>query len=126
LARKIQVIDRPNKIIHITFIVDRQRIVCYGINDKRRTHPASPHRFKSSHSELKAILEYPIADECKRYHFQNLSEIATKLILINVRIMADGSISNSKPCKSCQKMLSCIPFKKIYYTDEKGNFIEFN
>ena len=124
-ARGIQLADFYRNKIHITFILDGNRIVCYGVNNKYKTHPDSPSPYKTRHSELVAILNYPISDECKRYHLTNLAEVANRLTLVNIRLLASGYVAMAKPCKFCQRMLEEIPFKSVYYTDDEGEFIEF-
>jgi len=108
------------KILHLSFILDGNRIICYGRNYRNKTHPASPSKYRTTHSELHAILMYPIKDECKRYHIKNFYELSRKLTLVNVRLMADGSLGISKPCKYCQKLLNELQFSKVYYTTKEG------
>ena len=113
---------KKSRIVHITYILDGNRIVAIGINSKT-THPASPHNYKQLHSELDAVLNIRISDECKKYHFKNIRAIAKRYSVFNVRVMKNGSISIAKPCKSCIKMLRDLQFKKIYFTN-KGGMLE--
>jgi len=102
--------------VHFTFILDGSRIVSMGVNKRSKTHPKSPHPFKSIHSELDAILNIKITDECKRFHFMNLAEFASKLELMNIRLLKNGDTAMAKPCKHCQRMVDSMGFKKISYT----------
>ena len=118
-------IRRP---IHFTFVLDGSKVISMGTNiNHRRTHPASFQPFKSVHSELDAILNIKIADECKKYHFTNLAEFASRLDLINVRLLKNGDIAMAKPCKHCQRMIDEIGFRTVRYTtnaeesSKKGN-----
>lgn len=106
--------------VHVSFILDRNRIVSIGTNNKKKTHPKSYSLHKTIHSELDAILNIEIQDECKKYHLQNVSQIVSNLIMFNVRFTRGGNIGNSKPCKYCQRMLSDLGFKEVWYTVEEG------
>jgi len=48
-----------------------------------------------------------------------------KLILVNVRIDREGSVRNSRPCKSCESLLKALQPKKVYYTNDNGEFEEY-
>ncbi len=122
LAKRIQLSYKPNKVIHITFLLYRNKIISTGINDKRKTHPSSSHPYKSIHSEVDAILKLEIPSECKKYHITNIASIAQKVTLVNMRIMSDGTIGLSKPCKHCSRLIEQIGFKEVLYTNIDGGF----
>ncbi len=106
---------------HFSFIVNKNKILSIGINNPRKTHPRNLKykytgrynnnisEFVGIHSELSAILKYGFED-------------CTNHILINTRVNAAGDIANSKPCSGCQNLLSQLNFKKVYYTNDKGQF----
>lgn len=97
---------------HISFIVDKNKILSVGWNDGWKTHPLAKkhgYRFSSIHSELAAIIRIGI-DNCHG------------LTLINVRVNSLGEIRISKPCSICQSWLSTLGLKQIYYTNNEGRF----
>lgn len=104
-----------SKFKHFTFICERNKIVCTGFNTSFKTHTIAHkfgHRFSCIHSELSAI-------NCFKYKLSLLS----KYRIINVRIHADGSLGNSRPCIHCQYMLSSFGIRRIMYSTKNG-FVE--
>jgi len=102
---------------HISFLVKNKKcnqIICFGINNKRKTDPLANkygYRFSCVHSEVACIKLFPYPPSKLSQH-----------IMINIRIMADGSIGMSKPCKICQKLLKDFGIQKVYYTNRSGKF----
>ena len=111
------------KTFHTTFIVRKNRIQKIGINADK-THPANLkynyygrdgldiRAMVNVHSELSAILKYGKED-------------CSDCIFINVRIDKNMRPTIAKPCKGCQDMLSKVGFKKVFYTNERGEFEEW-
>src|SRR6185369_11152009 len=84
---------------HFTFVVKRNTVVCYGYNQAFKSHPLSAkfgHRFNDIHSELSAILNFPLPVKLLRdYTF------------INIRVRRiDGKLGLAAPCKYCEQLLS--------------------
>lgn len=115
LSKKLDVWARCR---HFSFILDRQRIISTGINNKK-THPINlfynyvnkKHESISSivgtHSEMKAALFIGI-DNCKG------------LTIVNVRINKNGKLAMSKPCRGCMDMIKKAEFSDVWYTDNFG------
>lgn len=101
LARKISKLSnhRYHKIGSV--IVRGSRIVSVGTNHIK-THPRSPHPFKSLHAEMAAIL-FAKQDlrNCDLYVFRE-----TK----------NGNLAKSFPCIYCQTMIKNSKIKNIYCT----------
>lgn len=121
LTRKFErIIDKNvDKIIarkrHFTFIVKRNKIICYGYNRIFHSHTLSDqydYRFADIHSELASILKFPHPiKRLKDYDF------------VNVRIRRDnGLFGLARPCIKCIEMLSNFGVSQIYYTNELGSF----
>ncbi len=115
IARKIRP-DNHYRLYHVTFILKKKKIVSVGINQSK-THPKSlqlgykGHQWRQ-HSELRAWLAYG-KDDC------------SNCVFVNVRIDNNGNLANSRFCLGCQHLLSMVGFKKAFFTNEKGQFEEF-
>lgn len=108
----------PSRQKHFSFLIIRNKVVSFGFNYSFKTHPLAKkygHRFSSTHSELKALADFP-------FRTSKLSDCK----LINIRIMANGSLGMSKPCNHCQVMLRDYGIKVIVYTDWRGKFQYLN
>jgi deoxycytidylate deaminase len=109
------------KTFHTTFIVRKNRLQKIGINNGK-THPENLkynyyskdgtdiRSFVGVHSELSAILKYG-------------EENCNDCVFVNVRINKNGELTMSKPCAGCQDLLKQVGYKKVYYSNEKGNFV---
>ena len=110
--------DEPKNIKHVTFVLNRGTVICYGINKPHKTSPLAKkfgHRSSCIHSELAAILKFPHAPkELRKYTF------------VNIRVMANGSIGMSKPCKHCQLLLMAFGIKNVWWTNKVGEFEQSN
>ena len=108
------------RTFHATFIVKKNKIQKIGINNKK-THPRNlKYRYYGRdgedirgdvgiHSELSAILKYG-REDCSDCTF------------INVRIDKNGNPTMSCPCKGCEDVLKQVGYKKVYFTNIKGEF----
>ena len=108
------------RTFHTTFIVKKNRIQKIGIN-ANKTHPANlKYDYYSKngidlrsmvgvHSELSAILKYG-KEDCSDCTF------------VNVRIDRKGQTTMSKPCRGCQDLLMQVGFKRLYFSNDMGEF----
>lgn len=108
---------------HMTFVLDKSKLVVFGINDYNRHHPArrygeyKPYKcdkvdyVPGLHSEIAAIIKLGEHD-CSKYTF------------VNVRVGNNGKLNNSKPCPNCQRVFEQLGYRKIYYTNRDGKFEE--
>src|SRR5574343_480900 len=91
---------------HFSFVVDKNRILSFGVNNGFKTHPMAKYfgyRYSCIHSELEAILNF------EGKNIENYS-------LLNIRIGKDKfSIRNSKPCDNCQKLIKDFNIKRVYF-----------
>lgn len=107
-------IDERSKSKHVSFLLKKNKIVSYGWNQPFKTGPLGARnltRFSCLHSEAHAIMK-------SRWRVSELN----KLTLVNIRFRKDGSISMSKPCCFCQKMLDTFQLTEVYYTNSDGEF----
>ena len=112
------------KTFHTTFILKKNRLQKIGINNGK-THPENLkykyygkdgvdiRSFVGVHSELSAILKYGKED-------------CSDCVFVNIRIDRNGNKTMSKPCKGCQDLLKQIGYKKVFYTNEIGEFVEWD
>lgn len=112
------------KTFHTTFIVRKGRIQKIGINQSR-THPRNLdynyvgkdgtdiRTMVGTHSELSAILKYGKED-------------CSDCVFINVRIDKNSNPTMAMPCIGCQDILKQVNYKRVYYTDENGQFREWS
>lgn len=97
---------------HFSFILLRNKILSVGYNQSFKTHPLAKKfgtRYNSLHSETAAIINFP-------FPIKRLNDC----VLVNVRIMLDGSIGLSKPCQSCQGMLYAFGFESLLFSTDNG------
>ena len=82
-----------------------------GFAQKRRTHTKAERWFhyNSIHSEFDVI---------RQVWGRDLSEY----YLVNIRVLMDGRLSLSKPCRCCANMLSEAGLKAIYFSRSDGSF----
>ncbi len=101
---------------HFSFILKRNKILSIGWNDGWKTHPISKqfnYRYHAIHSELSAILRYD----------GYVSDLAGATI-VNTRINWHDEVAMSMPCPICLKLLKKNKIKRIYYTNDSGEFIK--
>lgn len=82
-------------------------IVASGYNKANKTHPRSPHPFKSIHAEFDAVIH--ALYETRHSNLRGFS------IYVH-RLKRDGSDGLAKPCVYCQFMLSQVGIEKINYS----------
>lgn len=124
ISRALMPSNFSKKTFHTTFIVKKNKIIKIGINSYK-THPRNLlynyrgkednvdiRRFVAVHSELSAILKYG-KDDCSDCTF------------VNVRIDKNGVPCMSKPCIGCSDLLNTVGFKRLYYTNDNGIFVEY-
>lgn len=112
------------RTFHTTFIIKKNKIQKIGVNTSK-THPTNlRYKYTGSagediramvgvHSELSAVLKYG-KEDCSDCTF------------VNVRIDRKGRVAMSKPCRGCQDMLDQIGFKRLYYSNIDGEFVDYS
>lgn len=99
---------------HVSMIFYKQKLVSYGFNSCKKTHPLSlkaGNKFAKIHSELHAITRFPYKVSTLKY--------AT---MISVRISKRGFLRLSKPCIACQKLLKEFNIRRCYFSLQNGGF----
>lgn len=88
-------------------VYHKQAILGSGCNNHLKTHPKSPHPYKTIHAEFAAIIDAL---------GNNWPDSVSNSSLYVVRVKADGSLGYAKPCKYCQFMLAQVGIKKSYWS----------
>lgn len=115
---------QTGRTFHVTFVLDKSKIVSIGINNLNKTHPKT-HKFNyktfekdstymtSLHSEMDAWL---------KLGQQNCSH----LTFVNVRINNNNKLDFSYPCSGCLSLMSQIGFKDFYFSSKDNSFSKIN
>jgi len=109
---------------HFSFIVHKKRVLSIGFNSPKTLPINLKYNFVNkknvpindlvgTHSELSAVIKLG-AEDCNG------------LVMVNTRINRNNAIDFSMPCSGCQSFLKTLNFKKIYYSDKNGNFLELS
>lgn len=117
IPKALALIDLPTgRSKHFSFLLKRRKIVGFGYNRSYDTHPIAykyGYLFSGIHSELDCILSFNHAP--RELH---------RCTMVNLRFLADGTLSMSKPCKKCQELLRNFNIDKIVYTNRLGEFVD--
>ena len=112
-----------NRSLHLSFIIYKGRIISIGQNSKK-THPTN---LKNKKINREGINISPIKGTCSELaaikRLKALTNIPTeKCQLINIRVNKNNQIRMSKPCVSCNSLLSYHSFQSVWFSDENGEF----
>jgi hypothetical protein len=127
IARALYNPEHKVRTFHVSVVFNKHRVVAIGVNS-HKTHPlnkknpkiGSDGTFNAKEtggqcSELSACIRLS-----KRTNIK-----AARCNMVNIRVMKDGALGNSKPCQSCQNLLKFFNFDKIYYSNEYGQFEKY-
>lgn len=87
-------------------IVKGKRVVGVGYN-QLKSHPKSPHEWKTIHAEFHATLG------------TDLAELRGSTVYV-YREKKNGDLANAMPCRSCRRMLESLGVKEVFYTIDAG------
>lgn len=103
-----------NNTRHFSFLLRKKNIVAIGQNNIYKTHPLANnvgYKWPTIHSELSAIVAYQDARK-----ITDLSD----LTMVNFRFLKDGTLSVSRPCVYCRKLLKIFNVPLIIYSHDQG------
>jgi deoxycytidylate deaminase len=106
----------PHQFKHFSFILRKNNIISVGWNKPFKTHPQANkfgYRFNSIHSELDSILKFDKPVNQLRNH-----------IMVNIRLDKQGRIRMSRPCETCQRVLSSFLVGEVWYSTNGEAFEE--
>jgi deoxycytidylate deaminase len=117
----LEKVHLPHRCRHFSFIFDRGRLVSFGSNNCKKTHPLNlrynyvnrqNHKIASmvgTHSEMNAVIRLG-SDSCYG------------LTLVNTRINRKNELDYSFPCCGCMDMIKKLGFKNVFYTTKNNDF----
>lgn len=126
IAKSLIDFDDDKRCHHFSFILLKKRIIAIGVN-YRKTHPLNlKNKVFSKWSGLDfSATKYTCSEFNAITKLKRMTNIDTKkCVLVNIRLDRKLKKVNSKPCKSCQNLLRFFSFKKIYWTNEEGKFVQ--
>lgn len=120
IARALRPDHQCRRTFHATFIIKKGKIQKIGINSLK-THTRNLQydytgkdevdirTFVGIHSELSAIIKFG-------------KEHCTDCTFVNVRINMQGEPAMAAPCRGCQSVLQQVGYKRVYFTNNLGEF----
>lgn len=111
---------------HFSFIFNKKKLISIGYNTQK-THPSNLIHKKYSSITGEDISEHK--HTCSEFNailkLKNLTNVNTKkCTLINLRFNRNKRLDFAAPCMSCTSLLNFYEFKKVLWTDSKGNYVE--
>lgn len=110
-------IDKPNSPHkHFSLIIYKNRIRSIGWNNKSKTHSLlynHGYDYPFIHSEASAIIR-----------FDGKPKELAHCAMVNIRLGINGQLMNSRPCIHCIRLLNTFHFKRVFYTNKYGQFVE--
>lgn len=111
LAKNINIYDVDSRLRHFAFILHGNKILSIATNTKR-THTINlrynyQNFNKGLHAEARAVIKLG-RDDC------------SGLTMVTFRLASLGELALGKPCRGCQSLLDNLNFKKIYFSNIKG------
>ena len=83
------------------------RVLGVGFNQADKTHPASPHPFKSIHAEFSAFVNAT--------RNVGIDRLKGSSIYVH-RLKADGGPGLAKPCRFCEELLNKVGVRNISWS----------
>ena len=120
--------DETLRCKHVSFILHKGKVVSIGQNHFK-THPIHVRRNPKWNSNG---VEYSDRKpHCSEWsvikNFLKRTNIPIgKCTLVNIRLDSFEQIRSSYPCESCRSLLSAVTPKRVFYTDNDGQFLEMN
>lgn len=102
---------KDTQFFHVAAIFQRNKILSIGQNSFK-THPLAQkwgHKGNFTHAELKAAINYATND------FNNVS-------MAVLRIDRRNLLAMSRPCSCCESFLLDSGIRRVFYTNEKGEW----
>jgi len=114
----------PIRCRHFSFILNKNQIIAIGLN-QRKTHPVNLINRKVSLVTGEDYSEQKFT--CSEYNaivkLKNLTNIDTKkCTLVNLRFDRNKRLALAAPCMSCKNLLKYHQFKKIFWTNNNGDY----
>ena len=112
---------RTGRSFHVSFILDKNKIVSIGWNNYLKSHPKSRFgEYKATRHSTPSYYPGLHAEISSLSRLLNNSEKVPdfkRLAMFNVRIGFNGEVMNAKCCKNCQRTLEEIGFRNFHWTE---------
>lgn len=102
-----------NKSLHVSIISLKGEVIEIGVNNEKAFFAGHPFGYLSIHSEYAVVRKFLNSHYAGQLHQYDLW---------NVRINRFNEVVNSRPCKRCQYMLGVFTPKRVFYSNEFGEF----
>jgi len=120
IAQSMQYL-RTGKSLHFSFILDKNKLLCYAANDYKNQHlvhkfgPYLPYRNADSQSYIAGRHS---ESQVLRVYLAKFGDLdVSGLTLFNVRLSAKGEPVMAMPCVNCDRLIKPLPFKEIVWTE---------
>lgn len=121
LARELMPVHRTGRSFHVSFILNKNRILCYGINNYNKRH--LEHRFGKYLPHKTGSGNYIVSNHSEAVAMRIFinkfgNNDCSGLTLFNVRVGFDGETLVAKPCINCQNnIVDKCNFKQVLWTE---------
>ena len=107
-------LEESSRCFHTAFILRRSNIISIGVNAYKKTHPLNLkyryHPLKNGTcAELVAVIKGRLTDY-------------TGHDMVVVRIDRNGNPAQSRPCAGCEFLINQLNFRKVWFTNDYGQF----
>ncbi len=108
---------------HATFAIWGNKLIAIGIN-KNKTHPLNlKNRKKNSSGMDYSDSKFSCSELVCLNMVRRKTDIAfNKITLLNFRQNREGKLAMAKCCKGCESLVSFLGVRKVYYTNDSGEF----
>lgn len=110
---------------HFTFLFKKNKLLSIGCNNynlnakalyfAERFNVEQKKQFPSLHSEISSISR-----------IWGRVYIDKRIRLVNVKFTKAGQVGIARPCRDCQEVLSALGIEEIYWTENNGEFYEYD
>lgn len=115
---------QTGRAFHTSFIFCRSKILAIGVNDYTKPHPENRFGRYRGYKYNAAKYQPGLHSECSAVIKAGLED-CSRLIILNLRIDNNGRLNNAHPCPNCAGVLEQLNFRRIYYSDRRGEIVRF-
>lgn len=100
---------------HAAAVVRKGEIIAFGIN-QMKSHPFQKKYGRTNDCIYFHAETHSIFNSLKKVHVDDLK----KCDLYVIRVLKNGTMSESCPCSGCKKAINWFNIRNVYYSDSKG------
>lgn len=107
---------------HLAFAIHRGSIICHATNMSVLNYPYRRGPIKKDiNSRMSIHAEEAVSLKLLKMRGVIFNECT--LVVLRTGSLPPYSYMQSKPCKYCQILIKNLGYKKVIYTDDRGNFV---